>query len=234
TNSGLKLLAHELTHVLQQKSPPSVQRLVDVSPSAAVNDILGQFKFLCPAEKFSANASSIVSDCKSSSTQSCDCLCDVTNDPARRYSIDVHNVSAADTSTALHDGTTRIVPMPSVGPHTIPGTDPTISMPSTTGSALAFGVFDPSGQPILADNWRILGHELCGHARLNQTYTGSKGNRPAHDATSSTENDIAAEHGGSARGHFGDTRQGESFHSLPASNTELAFALVDGWHYEII
>ena len=61
-----------------------------------------------------------------------------------------------------------------------------------------------------APAWRVLTHELCGHARLNQTYSGSPGNRAGHDATIDTENAVAAGLGQPARGHFSDRRQGES------------------------
>jgi uncharacterized protein YraI len=96
---------------------------------------------------------------------------------------------------------------------------------------MEFGAFDPSGNAVAAPNWRILAHELCGHARLNQGYTGTKGNRPEHNSTINTENQIAAEHGGPPRGMYNDRRQGESYHRL-AGESNLVFALVDGWHYE--
>jgi hypothetical protein len=96
---------------------------------------------------------------------------------------------------------------------------------------MEFGAFSPSGAPIWCPNWRILGHELCGHARLNQNCE-AKGDRPSHDATINTENTIAAEHGGSARGHYADRRQGESFHNPIGNQTRVVFKLKNGWHFE--
>ncbi len=233
TAAGRRLLAHELTHVLQQqKGRIGVQRLVEVQPDAtAAADILGQFNFLCPDGNFTLNGQRIESACVSGS-QSCECLCDVTTDQSRAYVIEVHNVTNSPTSVTLHDGSTETVPMPSQGPTTTRGTHPTVRMPSSAGRAIAFGAFLASGSPFVADNWRILGHELCGHARLNQSYAGSKGDRPGHDVTIDTENVIAAEHGGPARGKDGDTRQGESFHRLPSGGAKLVFKLRNGWHHE--
>ncbi len=213
-----------------------VQRLVEVQPNAtAANDILGQFNFLCPSESFSVDQNNRISssDCTTGGTsESCDCLCDVTTDPNRRYIIEVHNVTNNPRSETLFDASVETIPMPSQGPTTFRGQHPTINMPSSTNSALAFGAFQADGTPLVAPNWRILGHELCGHARLNQSSPGRKGNRPGHDSTIGTENTIGAEHGGPPRGLFGSTLQGESFHSLPVSNAKLVFKLVDGWHHQ--
>lgn len=236
TLEGRRLLAHELTHVMQQRSGAAsrIQRRVEVQPdAAAANDILDQFRFLCPTGNFSLNGRRIESSCTSSS-RSCDCLCDVTTDTTRTYTIEVHPVANNPTPVTLHDGSTRTVPMPSVGPATRPGTDPHINMPSSSSSAVYFGAFRSDGSPFIAPNWRILAHELCGHARLNQTYSGSKGDRPQHDQTITTTNDIAAEHGGEVRGTYADPRQGESFHTLPMSGAKLVFKLTDGWHYELV
>lgn len=231
SDAGKRVLAHELTHDIQQTSQPErLQRLVEVQPDAtAANDILGQFNALCPSGNFSIDANNrILSNCSASSV-GCDCLCDVTTDQTRAFSIEVHKVSSNPASVTLHDGSTETVPMPSVGPATVGGTHPTVHMPSSTSSALDFGAFRSSGAPFLADNSRILAHEICGHARLNQTSSGSKGNRPGHDVTINTENAIA---GSPTRGLFSSLLQGESFHSLPVSDARLVFKLIDGWHHE--
>ncbi len=233
SSNGQRLLAHELSHTVQQRQGAvRLQRLVEVVPNAtAAADILDQFKFLCPGGNFTLNGLRIESACTNSSN-SCDGLCDATTDASRAYSIEVHNVTNTPTSVTLHTGSTETVPMPSVGPNTVGGMHPTIQMPSSKGSALAFGAFLPNGSPFVADNWRILGHEICGHARLNQSYAGRKGDRPGHDATINTENAIAGEHGDPARGKYSDARQGESFHSLPVGGAKLVFKLRDGWHHE--
>jgi outer membrane protein OmpA-like peptidoglycan-associated protein len=68
--------------------------------------------------------------------------------------------------------------------------------------------------------WLVLGHEMCGHARLfaHGTHpTGppdTAGGRPSHNMTVGIENKIAAEHGippAELRGLFADPHHGESF-----------------------
>ena len=234
TRAGQHLLAHELTHTIQQGgSGRRLQRLVEIQPdTTAVLDILGQFNSLCGNGNFSADENNrMEADCRESSPV-CDCLCDVVTDPDTPYVIEVHNVTNNPTSVTLHDGSTETIPMPSVGPNTsLSGGAPTVHMASTTGSSLVFGAFQPDGSPFIYGNPRILVHELCSHARLRHSYAGSKGNRPGHDVTIQTENALS---GPPARGLFADPRQGESFHQLPASDAPKAFKQVDGWHYERI
>jgi hypothetical protein len=204
---------------------------VEVQPNnTSANDILGQFNGLCPNGNFSLDANNrIQSDCIESSPV-CDCLCDVTTDTNRAYVIQVHNVINAPSRETLHDGTTESIPMPSEGPRTSDmGPNPTIHMASTTGSSMAFGAFQPNGNPFIYNNPRILLHELCSHARLGHTYAGDKGNRPGHDVTINTENALSAP---PTRGMFSSPRQGESFHQLPDSSAKKIFKLVDGWHHE--
>jgi hypothetical protein len=95
------------------------------------------------------------------------------------------------------------------------------------------GFFDDSERPVYYDDWRILAHELCGHGRLNQTYSGGTGNRAGHDATIDTENTIAFEHGPHAmRGHFANRRQGESFFNPIGNRSRIGFYQTNGLHYE--
>lgn len=232
THAGQRLLAHELTHTIQQgERGGQLQRLVEVNPSStAANDILGQFNSLCPGGNFSVDANRrIQSNCTESSPL-CDCLCDVVTDTATPYTIEVHNVTNNPERKTLHDGTTETVPTPSEGPRTEQsGSAPTVHMPSTTGSELAFGAFRPDGSPFIYGNPRILVHELCSHARLGHSYSGSYGDRPGHDITINTENALC---GAPARGLYSSRRQGESFFQLPASDAKKVFKLRDGWHHE--
>lgn len=231
------LMAHELTHVLQQNFGRSggkrVQRTVVVNPNtAAADDILDQVRFICPSVTFGRTGTTLTADQSSVASKGCECVTDVISDSSRTYTINVDAVTNNPQTVTLHNGTTVTVPNPSAGPNTLNGPHPTIQMPASTGSAMEFGAFSPSGSALWCDNWRILGHELCGHARLNQSYAGSKGNRPGHDTTIDTENGIAAEHGAPARGHFADPRQGESYHNPVGSRSRVVFMLVNGWHYE--
>lgn len=232
-----KLMAHELVHVLQQdqekESPSRISRSVVVNPTTTdADDILDQVRFICPSVKFGRTGKTLTADQSSIASKGCECVTDVISDSARTYTINVDTVTDSPQTVTLHDGTTATVPNPSSGPRTYNGPNPTIHMPATTGSAMEFGAFSPSGGALWCNNWRILGHELCGHARLNQSYAGTKGKRPGHNATIDTENQIAAEHGDPARGHFADPRQGESFHNPVGNRSKVVFMLVNGWHYE--
>lgn len=231
------LMAHELTHVLQQnqetESPSRIRRKVVVNPTTSeADDILAQVRFICPSAKFGRTGRTLTTDQSSIASKGCECVTDVISDSARTYTINVDAVTDSPQTVTLHNGTTATIPNPSSGPRTYNGPNPTIHMPASAGSAMEFGGFSPSGAPLWCDNWRILGHELCGHGRLNQSYAGTKGNRPGHDSTIDTENEIAAEHGGPARGHFADTRQGESYHNPIGNRSRVVFMLVNGWHYE--
>ena len=239
SQDGKRLIAHELTHIVQQQEAskrsvsklPAIQRIVNVSPSSAGSDILSQFDFMCPGQ-FNLSGSRINSTCKASTTRSCDCLCDVASDPARTYSINVQPAAGSSTQETLYDGSIPVIPTSSLWPNTVRGTNPTISVPDSSTSTIEFGAFKPDGRPVWYNNWRILAHELCGHGRANQTYTGGRGNRATHDVTIDTENDIAAEHGEPARGHFAAPRQGEAFYNPIGDRSKVVFYQVNGTHYE--
>ncbi len=227
---GRRLMAHELTHILQQGT--QLRRKVKVQPPGEAGDILSQFNFICPSGSFTAAAGEITGHCVRSENSGCDCLCDVAEDPARLYTIEVSPATASTEVVGLANQTSAIVPKTSIFPTTSIGPNPVTQMPASSGSDVEFGAFRPDGSADWAPNWRILGHELCGHGRLQQSYAGVSGNRPAHNATIDTENDIAAEHGGDARGHFADVRQGESFLNPVGDRSRVRFSQTDGVHYE--
>jgi outer membrane protein OmpA-like peptidoglycan-associated protein len=105
-------------------------------------------------------------------------------------------------------------------PHTLePAKTVTVHSPY---SGMQFGAWGqgPAAHRIRQENWRVLGHELCGHAWLMvrglhpSGPPPTHGGRPSHDATVTIENRIAAEHGIPAselRGLFADPHHGESF-----------------------
>ena len=200
-----------------------------VTPPAAAPDILRQFNIICPGN-FSLAGAEITQHCTSSSTQGCECLCDSTHDPARTYTINVQPAVAGTANETLHDGTTVPVPTTTVFPNTAIGTNPVVTVPAA-GSSVEFGSFKANGSAEWAEDWRILEHELCGHARTSGG-AGNPGNRPLHDFTINIENAIAAEHGRPARGHFADPRQGESFLNPVGDRSKVKFFLRDGEHYE--
>lgn len=215
--------------------PAMIQRMVFVRPSESADDMKGLFNTICPG-KFTtikaAGAAQISADCSASdrsASKGCDCLCDVVHDTKRQYWIDVQSPTLANKSQELHDKTTKDVPDASV----LPNTDgDRITMYPSSGSAVEIGAFQADGKPIWLENWRLLAHELCGHARLNQSYSGDRGCREEHNATIDTENEIAAEHGGAARGHFADPKQGESFFNATGDRSKVVFSLCDGLYFE--
>ena len=144
--AGRKLLAHELTHVLQQKYKKSqstgIQRIVTVNPNTtATDDILSQFRFMCADVNFGRSGQTITADSSSIASESCKCLSDVAGDTERTYTINVDNVTNSPRRVVLHNGTTATIPYPSSGPTTSLGANPTIYMPASGGSAIEFGAF---------------------------------------------------------------------------------------------
>jgi hypothetical protein len=211
--------------------PAAIRRTVVVSPASATPQIAADFEFLCPG-KFKAAGSNISGTCTASTTASCECLCDVVNNTTRTYTINVADAVAGTAPATLFDGSTATVPTSTLFPTTHVGPNPSIDMPSTA-SSIEFGTFDSSSRGVWAPFWRILAHELCGHARLNQTYAGGTGNRRGHDSTIDTENLIAGEHGAPPRGHFADKpRQGESFLNPVGDRSKVVFFLTSGEHFE--
>jgi hypothetical protein len=209
-----------------------LRRRIAVNPPAASADILRQFDILCP-NSFSAAGNNITQHCGASNAalpRSCECLCDAAHDPARTYTISVQPAVLSTAPTTLHDGTTVPVPSTSVFPETAIGANPTVTVPAA-GAPVEFGSFAPDGHAEWAEDWRILEHELCGHARTGGG-AGPTGNRPLHNMTIDIENTIAAEHGRPARGHFADRRQGESFINPVGDRSKVKFTLRDGVHFE--
>jgi hypothetical protein len=209
-----------------------LRRLVRVQTPAAAGEIASQLNTICPGVGFGNSGQLVTGQREEKSTNnSCDCVCDVVGDLTRTYNIMLGSAKASFQSVTLADRSTRLIPDTSLSPATVIGTDPFIETYDAAGSDIEFGFFQPSGGASWYSPWRILAHELCGHGRLGQSQSGMPGNRPGHDPTIDTENQIAAEHGEPARGHWGDTRQGESFNPI-GNRTKIAFRLWDGWHYE--
>lgn len=235
TDSGKRLLGHELTHVIQQGNdiqPKKIQRILNVNPIGETAYVAGLLSTICDGVvNYSGN--NVTSDCVVSSDNSCGCVCDVTSDPTRIYTIEVRPQSATTNTETLWDGSTANIPSVSPWPNTRLGTDPVVTIHSASGQSVEVGAFSSSGSAFYYDAWRILAHELCGHARLYQSQGGATGNRPGHNSTIDTENDIAFEHGPyEMRGHYGDPRQGESFWNPIGNNSRIAFKQRNGMHYE--
>ena len=139
TSEGKHLLAHELTHTIQQGDGGGrMQRLVEVAGGAsAVSEVLGHFDTLCSNGNFATQSGNrITSDCQESST-GCDCLCDVTTNPSKLITIELFSVSNSPASLTLRDGSTVTAPMPSEGPRTTSvSSDPTVHIPAAGSTAV--------------------------------------------------------------------------------------------------
>lgn len=211
-----------------------LRRRLIVDPPAAFDQIEEDFHEICPREfpAVSPGPEGIQSHCSANQNTGCGCLCDVTADPNRDYTIQVLPATVSFSSQVLADGTTATVPTSSLWPNTKGGSNPVVKLASK-GSSVEFGFFKADGRAEWYTSWRILEHELCGHGRLRQTYGGGTGDRPQHDVTIDTENTIAGEHGQPARGHFADRRQGEAFYNPTGNRSRVAFYQTDGLHYEV-
>jgi Domain of unknown function (DUF4157) len=213
---------------------PAVQRKVVVNPPAAASQIESHLRTFCgatlthsPSGQLSQTGCSVLKPDEGN-----DCVCDVVDDAKRLYTINVAKSVVTMKPQKLWDGTTVPVPDASLFPKTSsPAVNPVLRFPDT-GSDIELGSFDAAGKPKSAPLWRVLGHELCGHGRLKQTYSGDTGDRAGHDSTIDTENAIASALGEPLRGHYADPRQGESFFNKKG-DPKLVFTLKDGLHYEV-
>jgi outer membrane protein OmpA-like peptidoglycan-associated protein len=208
-------MASESSYGVQRKlvvknassSPPA-------APPGETNDkiVKGYIGSLCPA--FTATAGEVVPTnaafcptgaAASPAPESCNCLCTMhaLRDPASAAPI-TWTVNIDDTDWPHTDDASRTV---------------TVHSPF---SGVQFGAWTkgPTSHAGTAPNWLVLGHELCGHAKLFATGVHpsgpppTHGGRPSHDVTIGIENKIATEHGirpAELRGLFADPHHGESF-----------------------
>jgi outer membrane protein OmpA-like peptidoglycan-associated protein len=231
TAAGKHLLAHELTHVMQQggdssagsvqravekKSAPAIQRklLIDNpsgspagAPSGAARvtneKIVNDYiAVLCPDFKAtSGKVEPVAGSCATGGGGSNPESCDCL--------CEMHNLGT-DWTIKVDDND---------WPHTDDATH-TVTVHSPF-SGLEFGQWTagPSERRVSIPNWLVLGHEMCGHALLIEKGTHPTGPAPAHggreshDPTVKIQNKIAAEHGIPAselRGLFADVHHGES------------------------
>jgi uncharacterized protein DUF4157 len=213
---------------------PAVQRKVVVNPPAAASQIESHLSTFCgaslthsPSGELSQVGCGVVKPDEGN-----DCVCEVVDDAKRTYTINVAKSVVTMKPQKLWDGSTAPVPEASLFPTTTtPAVNPVLKFPDT-GSDIELGSFDAKGKPQKAPLWRVLGHELCGHGRRKQTYSGDTGDRAGHDSTIDTENTIATALGEPLRGHYADPRQGESFFNKKG-DPKMVFKLKDGLHYEV-
>jgi hypothetical protein len=213
----------------------TLQRKVVVNPPAAASQIVGYINTICPISPAASGTGELSAPaCPAAPPIGCECICDVIADTAKTYTINVVKATIANKPQKLWDKTTTSVPDTSMGPTTNTITN-TIDFPDAA-SDTEFGTFKADGTAVWAPMWRILAHELCGHARLGQTYAGGPGDRAQHDKTIDTENAIAGEHGEPLRGHYADPKppgkQGESYFNKKGDRSKIVYWQTDGLHYQ--
>ena len=233
SESGRRVIAHELAHTLQQSDDGTVRRSVVAPSPADATEVAGYINGFCPGGAVASGSSvtPATGECKAGGVSAgCDCACTAMNDTTRTYTIMPLACDLNATKETV-GGVSTVVNESSVWPSTSGpacAANVTIKIPKA-GSAMEFGAFDAKGGAFWYDTPRILGHELCGHGVACQTYQGGTGNRPQHNSTIDTENQLFAP---PTRGHFTDKRQGEAFTNKAGDHTKIAFKQTDGWHFE--
>jgi len=177
-------------------------------PRKVFQDVGAYLAAICPGSAVAPSGDVTAGDCKSGRT-GCNCVCDLVN-----------LTKPEPWKIKLDD---------SEGPHTS-FADQRVVLHSTR-SIFEFGAWGggkDAGKRVSADGARVLGHELCGHAWLNEkglhpadSEKDVDGGRPGHDPTIAIENKIAQEIGGSGialRGSFADPHHGESFFRVVVSD----------------
>jgi Domain of unknown function (DUF4157) len=234
TEEGRRLLAHELTHVVQQSQNapphaphpgPSLQRRVNVDKAKDLIDnptgkglvqtnaetVEGYLRTLCSGGSVSVDKGSGAVSVKAG-------FCPT---PLPPDFVGPPAPSPADTSKeptgcnclcdmvgSANDYT--IVVDDKDWPHTL---GRTVTTPSPNSPKL-WGAATVSGKTTNIDPWLVLGHEFCGHAWLaekglpDENATRGEG---GHQETVERENELRKEHGIEARGSFKDPYCGESF-----------------------
>jgi RHS repeat-associated protein len=201
-------------------------RRVVVEPASAVGEVVEIFNYLSDLESWAVGAE-IHSHCDycwvPRYPSSWQCLCRaITSEKV--YRIYVKNVRTQPRSMIYVDGTTDTV----LGPHdrdwpaTLSDDDVQIPSKASIMTQYTFGFFGPGGNYLDAPLWRILAHELCGHALgPAPDFEGIDvwGDRKSHDVTIMMENAVALEHGAPARGLYSNQKQGESAWRLTSGKT---------------
>jgi Domain of unknown function (DUF4157) len=228
TDGGKRLLAHELTHVVQQSdgtAPPILHRTITVTNPTAISPphrqnngavVTGLFNGLCPDTTWRiTDAGEVVPDTanfcsqgvgRSAMQTSCQCACNFTSASGPHASITI-DPTASDNTQFSSSG---------------PGN----SFDITLRGLAATGITGVTGAPVGAGEnsrrelsdpaWLILGHEMCGHAMTTQPNISTPGRASSisHESTKNwdqsavdIENKIRREH--STPGNDLGTRMGD-------------------------
>jgi outer membrane protein OmpA-like peptidoglycan-associated protein len=212
TSVGQQLLAHELTHTLQQRSGSRVHRKLSVEPDVPSNAPAGDparsltvatrrsmmdslIQALCPEFKVDS-AGDVAPNRSPASTRTqlaasgkptgCCCL-SILADASQQWTIAVSGMLGAQTTGH------RIIANP-------------------TDTPIESGAFTDAGKLAFQGIVPTIGHELCGHAALIETNVHPPGadrtKTDVHDPTVRIENEISKEQGVAASDLRGLARSG--------------------------
>ncbi len=236
THEGRRLLAHELTHVVQQSESqgmvsaqlsPSLHRKVKVDkPKGFIDNptgkglvqtnaqtVEGYLQTLCSGGSVAVDGSTgdvkmDTSFCTQPGFQIGHEVLPAGPVPASVSKEPTGCGCLCDMVGSANDYT--IVVNDKDWPHTL---GRVVTTPSPNSPKL-WGAATVSGKTTTIDPWLVLGHELCGHAWLaekglpDDNATRGEG---GHQETVGRENELRKEHGIEARGNFKDPYCGESF-----------------------
>ena len=225
TAAGRRLLAHELTHVLQQSGAAALQRKVTVTDAKkAIPDPTGKGLKQSNAETIEGYLRTLCSDGAVSVDRASGAVALKAGFCAPWMSPDVAGPPAPAPVDKAKEKTgcgclCDMVSSPNAfnievndvdWPHT---SGNTVTTPSPNSDKL-WGAASVSGKALNIDPWLVLGHEFCGHAWLAERKlpdTNATRGEGGHQETVARENALRAEHGIEARGSFKDPFCGESF-----------------------
>ena len=231
TDEGRRLLAHELTHTLQQQSAPQIRRKLSVDPNLPGNApptdpsagltpntrfaMMGTLiQSLCPKFKVDSNGDVVSSSAQSldradlaagSNSTGCCCLSLLT-EADQQWTIEVSSVIGAQTNFGSHQ-----------------------VFLNPTNTPVEFGAFTATNTLAFQGAIPTAGHELCGHAALEEVQAHPSGTdrlrTDVHDPTVRIENQISQEQGVPANELRGLARsgshRGESVDKITISNFPL-------------
>jgi hypothetical protein len=177
-------------------------------------DLVGYLKTICDRSSVNGDVVSVPDDITGSATpKGCCCLQSLVKS-GNTWTIEAKKMTAENgdwprTTPDTDDGMQRLGGRPGSG------TGGSVETPVQGGGSV-WQSYDKNGKLQDAPNWRVLAHELCGHAFHMDKGTHDprpqpKNNRPGHDQAIDAENAVAGEHPGQPeRGSFNDPNRGES------------------------
>ncbi len=228
TNEGRRLLAHELTHAIQQQSAPQIQRKLSVDPNlpsnAPPNDPSAS---LTPATRFAMMGTLMQSLCPEFNVDSSGEVVSLSLQSLDRADLAASSKPTGCCCLSILTETPQpwIIEVSSkIGAHTNFGSHQVFLNP--TNAPVEFGAFTASNTLAFQGSVPTAGHELCGHAALQEVQAHpppqDRLTTDVHDPTVRIENQVSQEQGVPAAKLRGlaasGTNRGESVDKITISN----------------